>query len=121
MWNWDNEKRFEEENHKLRHLLKECREVIEALVKQNQELKQQLTKQQPVNRESVKDRTEQKLNASVKLRFKVRRVNTTENKFGAMTHGTKEISILQQWYSVSGSEFDENGEWRDVRMEGSLY
>jgi hypothetical protein len=38
-----------------------------------------------------------------------------------MTHGTKEINILQQWYSVSGSEFDENGEWRDVRMEGSLY
>jgi predicted RNase H-like nuclease (RuvC/YqgF family) len=115
MWN-NNEKRFEEENEKLRHLLKECREVIENLVKQNQELKQMLTKQQP-----VPDRTEQKLNASVALRFKVRRVNTTENKFGAMTHGTKEINILQQWYSVSGSEYDENGEWRDVRMEGSLY
>jgi predicted RNase H-like nuclease (RuvC/YqgF family) len=114
MWSWDN-KRFEEENHKLRHLLKECQQVIEDLVKQNQELKQQLTKQK------VPDRTEQKLKASVALRFKVRRVNTTENKFGAMTHGTKEISILQQWYSVTGSEFDENGEWRDVRTEGSLY
>lgn len=115
MWN-NNEKRFEEENHKLRHLLKECQEVIENLVKQNQELKQMLTKQQLVS-----DRTEQKLKASVALRFKIKRVNVTENKFGAMTHGTKEINILQQWYSVTGSEFDVDGEWRDVPTSGSLY
>ena len=118
MWN-NKEKRFEEENHKLRHLLKECKELIEALVKQNQELQHEL--QELKKKPPAPDRTEQKLKASVALRFKVRRVNTTENKFGAMTHGTKEINILQQWYSVSGFEFDENGEWRDVRTEGSLY
>ncbi len=115
MWN-NNEKRFEQENAKLRHLLKECQEVIENLVKQNQELKQMLTKQKQVNPQST-----QPLKPSIGLRFKVKRVNVSESKFGAETRGTKEINILQQWYSVSGFEGDPDGEWRDVKTEGSLY
>jgi predicted RNase H-like nuclease (RuvC/YqgF family) len=108
--------RIEQENDKLKALIKECREVIEGLVKQNQELKKQLEVQKP-----EKPNNTWTLKPSIGLRFKVKRVNVTEDKFGAITHGTKEINILQQWYSVSGSEFDENGEWRDVRTEGSLY
>jgi hypothetical protein len=115
MWN-NKEKRFEEENHKLRYLLKECQEVIEGLVKQNQELKKQLEVQKPEKPQSTRP-----LKPSIALRFKVKRVNVSESKFGAETRGTKEINILQQWYSVSGFEGDPDGEWRDVPTSGSLY
>ena len=118
MWkNWDkaNEK-LKEENTKFKFLLKECKELIEALVKQNQDLNKQLEVQKPEKPQSTRP-----LKPTTGLRFKIKLVNTFENKFGAATHGTKEINILQQWYSVSGFEDDTDGEWRDVTTSGSLY
>jgi hypothetical protein len=69
----------------------------------------------------VKPRSTGPLKPTTALRFKVKRVKTFEDKFGIFTEGTKEINILQQWYSISGFEGGSDGEWRDVPTSGSLY
>jgi hypothetical protein len=108
MWkNWDKEnEKLKEENIKLKFLLGEAKVVIQELLKE---------------REALKNKPERQLKPTIGLRYTVMTVNTSQNKFGIFTEGTKEVNILQQWYSVDGTRENSDGEWRDVRMEGSLY
>ena len=132
MWNrnsWDkaNEK-LKEENTKFKFLLEDCKGVITELTDENAKLRSNLSllrsEIEQLREEieySVKPRSTGPLKPTTALRFKVKRVKTFEDKFGSATQSTKEINILQQWYSISGFEGGSDGEWKDVPTSGSLY
>jgi predicted nuclease with TOPRIM domain len=126
-WDESQMEKLQKEHNRMRELCKEAADVIAELQAENSSLRANrslLKSEVDQLREELNHLTKsqpQELKPSVGFQYTTKTINVTENKFGIFSEGTKEINILQQWFSVDGTRENSDGEWRDVPMSGSLY
>jgi len=126
-WDESQMEKLQKEHNRMRELCKEAADVIAELQAENSSLRANrslLKSEVDQLREELNHLTKsqpQELKPSVGFQYTTKTINVTENKFGIFSEGTKEINILQQWFSVDGTRENSDGEWRDVPISGSLY